>query len=171
MRKNRKGFTLIEIMLVVVIILVLASMAVTNLVGRGEQARISAAKADIQANLSASLDLYELDNGKYPTTEQGLIALIQKPTTSPVPNNWNGPYLKKKKIPLDPWGREYVFVCPGIHNTDDYVLTSYGPDGVQSNDDITNWTEAEKTSEWFSKRRKFDKKFFLPSKEVYYFPA
>ena len=143
MRKEKiKGFTLIEIMLVIIIIGVLVAMVVPNFAGRGEQARRAAAKADIEANLATGLDLYELDNGHYPTTEQGLIALIEKPTSTPVPNNWNGPYLKKKKIPQDPWGRDYVYVSPGIHNTEDYDLYSYGPDGVEGHDDIVNWKDA-----------------------------
>ena len=141
-RKNN-AFTLIEIMLVVIIIGILAAMIVPNIAGRGEQARKSTAKADIEANLAAALDLYELDNGKYPTTEQGLNALLTKPSTNPETPSWNGPYLKKKKIPLDPWGRAYVYTCPGNHNKDEYDLLSYGPDGVEGKDDITNWTDAD----------------------------
>ncbi len=141
--QNKNGFTMIEIMLVVIIIGVLAAMVIPSLAGRGEQARKSAAKADIDANLSAALDLYEIENGKYPTTDQGLESLLQKPTASPVPENWNGPYLKKKKMPLDPWSREYVYVSPGNHNQDDYDLSSLGSDGVESKDDITNWANAK----------------------------
>jgi len=137
--KNQEGFTLIEIMLVVVIILVLVAMAVPNFTGRGKQARRAAARADIEANLTTALDLYELDNGRYPTTDQGLKALITKPSSSPVPMNWSGPYLKKKNLPVDPWGKEYVYVSPGTHNTEDYDLFSLGPDGVESDDDIVNW--------------------------------
>ena len=114
-------------------------MVVPNIAGRGEQARIAATRADIEANLSAALDMYELDNGKYPTTEQGLKALILKPTSIPVPGNWNGAYLKKKQIPEDPWGNEYVYVSPGENNKDEYDLSSLGSDGVVSDDDITNW--------------------------------
>ena len=140
--RRKKGFTLIEIMLVVIIIGVLVAMVVPNLAGRGEQARRAAAKADIDTNLSTALDLYELDNGRYPTTEQGLAALLQKPTASPEPANWSGPYLKKKKIPQDPWGKDYIFVSPGSHNTEEYDLSSRGPDGVESSDDIVNWGNA-----------------------------
>ncbi|MBU0469594.1 MAG: type II secretion system major pseudopilin GspG [Candidatus Omnitrophica bacterium] len=139
--KNRSGFTLIEIMLVVIIIGVLAAMVIPNMSGRGRQARISAAKADIEANLMTVLDLYELANGQYPTTEQGLAALIRKPNSSPVPNNWDGPYLKKKSIPTDPWGKEYNYVSPGARNTDSFDLSSYGPDGFESEDDIVNWVD------------------------------
>ena len=142
---RKHGFTMIEIMLVVIIIAVLAAMVVPNLSGRSEQARLSAAKADIEANLSAALDLYEMDTGKYPTTDQGLIALLEKPTANPVAVNWNGPYLKKKRIPVDPWGKAYVYAAPGKHNTESFDLSSYGPDGVESKDDITNWGSMEKS--------------------------
>ena len=138
MRLN-KAFTLIEIMLVVIIIGVLVAMGVTNISGRGEQARKTAAKTDIEANLSNALDLYQLDNGRYPSTEQGLNALIQEPSIDPVPMKWSGPYLKKKKVPKDPWGRDYIYSCPGTHNADGYDLSSFGKDGVESKDDINNW--------------------------------
>lgn len=142
MRKfGQRAFTMIEIMLVIIIIGVLTAMIVPNLAGRGKQAKVTAAKADIEANLVAALDLYELDNGQYPTTEQGLKALLTAPVSSPLAPNWNGPYLKKKSIPLDPWGREYVYTSPGIHNTDSYDLSSLGPDGIESNDDVVNWTD------------------------------
>lgn len=134
-----KAFTLIEIMLVVIIIGILAAMVIPNMAGRGEQARVAAARADIDANLGTALDLYELDNGQYPTTEQGLNALLVKPFSSPMPTNWHGPYLKKKRIPVDPWGREYKYMAPGINNTEEFDLSSYGPDGVESQDDIVNW--------------------------------
>ena len=140
--KCRKGFTLVEILLVVIIIGILAAMIIPNIAGRGEQARAAAAKADIETNLSAALDIYEIDTGHYPTTEQGLKALVTKPTTAPVPDRWKGPYLKKRKNPIDPWGRPYVYVSPGVHNTDAYDLSSYGPDGIESADDIVNWSEA-----------------------------
>lgn len=139
---HKKGFTLIEILLVVVIIGVLVAMVVPNIAGRGEDARKSAAKADIEANLTTALDLYELDCGRYPTTEQGLNALLTKPTATPVPANWNGPYLKKKILPSDPWGNPYQFVSPGAHNTEDFDLSSLGPDGVESSDDIVNWANS-----------------------------
>ena len=126
-------------MLVVIIIGVLAAMVIPNLAGRGEQARLAAAKADIEANLAAALDLYELDNGRYPTTEQGLAALLQKTTAAPEPMHWKGPYLKKKKVPQDPWGHDYVYASPGTSNTEEYDLSSYGKDGIESSDDITNW--------------------------------
>ena len=141
---NNKGFTLMEIILVVIIIGILAAMVIPNLSGKSEQARKAAVKADIEANISTALDLYEVENGRYPSTEQGLKALIEKPTGSPEPKNWNGPYFKKKKVPMDPWGNEYVYVSPGVHNTDNYDLSSLGPDGKESGDDITNWNASEK---------------------------
>ncbi|MFA5088201.1 MAG: type II secretion system major pseudopilin GspG [Candidatus Omnitrophota bacterium] len=140
--KDSKAFTLIEIMLVVIILGILAAMVIPNLSGRSEQARRSAARADIEANLATALDLYELDNGRYPTTEQGLAALVHKPTTPPEPMHWSGPYLKKKRIPQDPWGRDYVYFCPGRNNAEDYDLFSFGPDGSESDDDIVNWEKA-----------------------------
>ena len=96
---RKEGFTMIEIMLVVIIIGVLAAMVIPNLSGRGKQARIAATRADIEANITTALDLYELDNGRYPTTEEGLDALIQKPASVLDRDSWNGPYLKKKRIP------------------------------------------------------------------------
>ncbi len=118
-------------------------MVIPRMAGRTEQARRAAAKVDIETNIAMALDLYELDNGKYPTSEQGLQALVTKPASSPVPSNWNGPYLKKKSLPVDPWNRTYIYVSPGVHNAEDYDLYSYGPDGVEGGgDDITNWEES-----------------------------
>lgn len=138
------GFTLIEIMIVVVILGVLISIVAPRLRGRTEKAKIAAAKTTIEGNLALALDLYELDNGTYPSSEQGLEALRKKPSTA---SNWKGPYLKKK-VPADPWGNPYQYVCPGTRNSDDYDLYSYGPDGAQGgNDDITNWDETEYAQE------------------------
>ena len=141
---KKEGFTMIEILFVLLIIAVLAAMVAPNLVGRGEKAKKTAAQADIEANLSEVFDLYELDNGRYPSTEQGLRALLQKPTTAPVPENWSGPYLKKKTVPKDPWGNEYLYLYLGVHNKDSYDLSSYGSDGVESEDDIVNWEGAKR---------------------------
>jgi len=136
---NKKGFTLIELMLVVIIIGVLVSMVVPRLVGRSEEARIAASKADINSNISIALDLYELDNGKYPSTEEGLAALISEPASAV---KWKGPYLKRE--PLDPWGKRYSYISPGNHRGD-YDLFSCGPDGVEGGgDDVTNWEEEKK---------------------------
>ena len=131
--KNR-GFTLIELMLVVIIIGALVAMVMPRLTGRGEQARTSAAKADIQANIATALKLYELDSGNFPSTEEGLNALLDKPASA---TNWNGPYLEKK--PIDPWGREYKYRSPGDHRSD-YDLYSLGKDGQEGTaDDVKNW--------------------------------
>jgi general secretion pathway protein G len=129
----KKAFTLIELMLVVIIIGALVAMVLPRFTGRGEQARAAAAQADIQANIATALKLYELDNGSFPSSEEGLNALINKPSSS---RNWNGPYLEKKAI--DPWGREYKYKSPGEHRTD-YDLYSLGKDGTESNDDVKNW--------------------------------
>jgi len=131
---QKRGFTLIELMLVVIIIGALVAMVMPRLSGRSEQARVAAAKADVSANIATALKLYELDNGNFPTTADGLQALLVKPANA---NNWNGPYLEKK--PIDPWGREYKYVSPGVHRPNDYDLSSLGRDGVESNDDVTNW--------------------------------
>ena len=133
----RGGFTLIELMLVIVIIGALAAMVVPRLVGRSEEARIGVAKTDIKANLATALKLYELDNGRFPTTEQGLQALMTKPTNPPAPDNWKGPYIEQE--PLDPWKRPYTYRYPGSHPPRDYDLLSLGPDGKESEDDIANW--------------------------------
>ena len=138
--KDKKAFTLIELMLVVMIIATLAALVIPKFTGRAEQAKVAAAKSDIMVNIPTALDLYELDNGFYPTTEQGLDALRIPPTTSPVPSKWNGPYIKKKST--DPWGNPYHYASPGTHNYNSYDLYSYGKDSAEGGkDDITNWDE------------------------------
>ncbi|MBF0490413.1 MAG: type II secretion system major pseudopilin GspG [Candidatus Omnitrophica bacterium] len=134
--KMKKGFTLVEIMLVVIIIGALSAMIIPRLAGRGDQAKIKIAKSDIDANIPTALKLYELDNGSFPTTAQGLDALRVKPITNPIPQGWNGPYLEK--LPVDPWGRSYVYSSPGQHRSD-YDLSSKGKDETSDKDDIVNW--------------------------------
>lgn len=134
--RSEAGFTLIELMLVVVIIGALVAMVMPRLAGRSEQAKVGAAQADITANIATGLKMYELDNGRYPSGEDGgLQALLSKPANA---TNWNGPYLEKK--PMDPWGREYVYKSPGTHRTYDYDLLSVGRDGQEGTaDDVKNW--------------------------------
>ena len=134
--KKDQGFTLVELMLVIIIIGVLVAMVAPRLTGRSRQAREAATQADINAHLSAGLDLFELDNGRFPTTAEGLEALRTAPSGV---RRWKGPYLKRP-IPMDPWGRPYIYRSPGQNNREDYDLFFHGPDGVEGNkDDITNW--------------------------------
>jgi len=143
MYRKTQGFTLTEILLVVIIIGVLVGMVIPNIAGRGEQARRAAAQADIEANLAMALDMYEMDNGRFPTTDQGLKALLAKPSTAPVSDNWSGPYLKKKRLPKDPWGNSYAYVAPGTRNVESYDLYSLGADAKESEDDVVNWGQEE----------------------------
>lgn len=135
--RRMAGFTLIELMVVLVIIGVLAALIVPNVLDRADDARTTAAKTDVN-NLVQALKLYRLDNQRYPTTEQGLAALLTKPTTNPVPPNWR-PYLDK--LPTDPWGRPYAYLNPGVHGEIDVL--SLGADGQPGGEgkhaDIGSW--------------------------------
>ncbi|MGO9244099.1 MAG: type II secretion system major pseudopilin GspG [Verrucomicrobiia bacterium] len=138
-RSTEAGFTLLEILLVVIIISMLVGVAVVNLAPKIGESKKTACQDQIH-NFSSALDLYYLDSGIYPTTEQGLNALIVAPTSTPVPGNWKGPYLNPAVIRKDPWYHDYVYQCPGTHNTATYDLFSPGPDGIAGNeDDVGNW--------------------------------
>lgn len=128
-------------MVVVVILGILATYIAPRFMGRTDDARMVKARVDIAA-IETALKLYKLDNGAYPTTEQGLAALVEKPSTEPVPPNWKEKgYLEKAAVPRDPWGRDYLYLSPGVH--DDYDLLSYGADGLpggeNENRDINSW--------------------------------
>lgn len=128
MQKKRQGFTLIEIMVVIVIMGIMAALVVPRVMGSTDQARTAAAKADIQSVMTA-LKLYKLDNIRYPTQQQGLDALVNKPSVAPIPNNYKaGGYLEK--LPKDPWGNDYQYQNPGKHGEID--VYTYGPDGATS---------------------------------------
>lgn len=136
--KSQAAFTLIEVMIVVVILGFLAATVGPELFSNVSKAEISSAKHQLD-NFKLALDNYRLDNGRYPSTEQGLEALIEAPTISPLPRNWNGPYLEEGNVPLDPWGSEYMYKNPGEHNSHKYDLWSKGSDLEADSDDITNW--------------------------------
>lgn len=130
------GFTLIEIMVVIIILGLLATLVIPNITGYTEKAKREKARADL-ASLEGALDLFKADNGFYPTTDQGLEALMVKPTTGRIPTKWiEGGYFKKG-IPLDPWGSRYVYFSPGRRG-ESYEVISLGPDGQESGDDISS---------------------------------
>ena len=140
--KSNEGITLIEIMIVITIIGILSILIVPRFMDLPQKARVQAAKQQI-SSFGLALDRYYLDNGFYPTTDQGLEALITMPNSEPAPSNYNeGGYLKKKEIPKDPWGGSYRYTSPGEQGND-YEIVSYGPDGKEGgegvNTDITSW--------------------------------
>jgi general secretion pathway protein G len=140
-RFGNQGFTLIELMVVLVILGVLAGLIVPRIMGRPEEARRMKAKIQIHS-LETALQLYKLDNGNYPNTEQGLQSLVEAPAAGDLAKSWReGGYLEKGKVPKDPWGNDYIFLSPGTRG--DFDLISYGPDGVAGgdgkNEDINNW--------------------------------
>jgi len=138
---NDKGFTLLEIIVVVFILSLLAAIVAPKIIGRTDDARITEAKIQIK-NFETALKLFHLDNGFYPATEQGLSALVEKPSTGQLPQKYReGGYLEQKKIPFDPWGNPYVYISPGVYG--DYDIVSYGADGKEGgegkNADIKSW--------------------------------
>lgn len=142
--RHQSGFSLIEIMVVLVIIGLLVSIVAPNVLNKADQARVQKVQADFKA-IETTLKIYRLDNFSYPTSEQGLEALIEKPTIDPVPANWQkGGYLEE--LPVDPWGRNYVYLSPAEYGTGDYDLMTLGADGVvggeDQNKDIGNWMKS-----------------------------
>jgi len=138
---GEEGFSFLELMVVVVILGILATYIAPRFMGRTDDAKMVKAKVDILA-IETALKLYKLDNGNYPTTDQGLAALVEKPSTEPVPLNWKEKgYLEKSKVSKDPWGKDYLYLSPGLH--DDYDIISYGADGVPGgegkNKDVNSW--------------------------------
>ena len=138
---NDRGFTLIELMVVIVILGILAGLIIPRIMGRPEEARRMKGRIQIES-IETALKLYRLDNGEYPSTEQGLEALVESPTVGQLPKAWRkGGYLEKGKVPKDPWGNDYIYLCPGLH--DDFDLMSYGadgePGGEDNNADINSW--------------------------------
>ena len=133
---RRQAFTLVELMLVVTIIGILAALVIPKIAGKGEQARETAAHADIYGGIKTALDSFEVDNGYYP---KSLSDLIQQPGNA---KNWRGPYLDPATLPIDPWGNPYIYYCPGKHNPSGYDLLSMGPDAKEGTaDDIGNWAK------------------------------
>lgn len=137
-RTTESGFTLIELLLVLVILATLAAIVTPKFAKRGQQAKITAAQTQI-SQLEVALDAFEIDVSRYPTTAEGLDALVKQPASNS--EGWQQPYMNKA-IPKDPWGNEYLYRYPGQYNKDSYDLYSYGPDGRQGgDDDITNWSD------------------------------
>jgi len=140
-KSDCRGFTLIEIMVVIVILGILAGLIVPRIMGRPEEAKQLKAQLQIES-LETALKLYKLDSGMYPATEQGLQALVEKPDTGTIPGKWReGGYLEKGRLPKDPWGSDFIYLSPGAHG--DYDIVSYGADGVPGgegkNKDINSW--------------------------------
>ena len=140
-RKNRRrGFTLLEIMIVVMIIGFLATLTGTLVINRLKTAKLKIADTWVNGTGAQALNLYFTDNGIFPTTDQGLMALVKKPTSSPVPHSWTEPYMKE--MPVDPWNNPYNYKRPSEHGNSDFDLWSSGPDGISgSEDDIGNWAD------------------------------
>ena len=130
--RRRSGFTLLELVVVIIVLGLLAMIVAPQVISRVSDARSTTTKTQIEL-LSVALDGYRLDNGSYPTTEQGLAALRERPTRPPVPANWRGPYLRKD-VPLDPWGRPYLYRAPGQRSPGAFDLESLGRDGKAGGD-------------------------------------
>ena len=139
---NNRGFTLIEILVVVIILSILVAVVAPRILDRPDEAKRAAAQIQIK-NLEGALKLYYLDNGLYPTTEQGLEALAEKPTTGRIPRKYkDGGYIEGGKVPVDPWGSSFIYLSPGVHNKE-YDIESYGADGADGGEgkdaDVESW--------------------------------
>lgn len=141
-KKSEQGYTLLEVLAVLTLLAALLTLVTPNIIREVQKGQVKAARAQIQT-IKNVLNSYYMDNSCYPTTEQGLRALSEKPSAPPVPENWNGPYLEENKIPRDPWGEELRYISPGMHNPDRYDIFSYGTDkkegGEGKDADIGNW--------------------------------
>jgi general secretion pathway protein G len=140
-KRGERGFTLIELMVVIVILGILAGLIIPRIMGRPDEARRAKARIQIES-IETALKLYKLDNGNYPSTELGLQALVQQPSVGVAAKNWRqGGYLEKAKVPKDPWGRDFVYISPGTHG--DYDLSSLGADGEPGGEgkdkDVNRW--------------------------------
>ncbi len=136
-RRARRAFTLLEILVVITLLALLAAVAVSNVGSLMSGGQTKIAQTFVRSSLDTPLMAYRMNVGAYPTTEEGLQALIEAPESAK--GTWAGPYLKLKEIPKDPWGNPYRYECPGKHNADGYDVWSLGPDRVESDDDIGNW--------------------------------
>jgi general secretion pathway protein G len=139
--QGAEGFTLIELMVVIVVLGLLAGMVLPKIIGNVGDAKTGTAKSNI-SSFETALRMYKLDNGSYPETEQGLQALVEAPTTGTAPKKWRkGGYLEKKGVPKDPWDRDYIYICPGVHG--DYDISSLGKDGMAGGEDedkdVNSW--------------------------------
>lgn len=128
-RRPSRGFTLLELLVVIIVLGLLAGLVAPQIFGRVGEAKVTTARTQMSL-VGTALDSYRLDNGAYPTTEQGLQALREKPAREPIATNWRGPYLRKE-VPLDPWGRAYVYRAPGSRNPNGYDLSTLGRDGTE----------------------------------------
>lgn len=145
--RRQIGFTLIEIMVVIVILGILATLVLPRILSRPDEARVVKAKQDI-LTIENAMDLYKLDNGVYPSTDQGIDALVNKPSFEPIPRNWKS-YIRQK--PVDPWGNQYQYLNPGVHNPHGVDLFSFGANGEEGGEgmdaDIGNWTSETHTAQ------------------------